>query len=354
MWKNTLTKKLRVTYPIIKAPMFGTDSPELIASVSNSGGLGTYGIGRSSGEVIRSVIKQIRELTDQPFAINLFIPEKSVGGFEKVDEINKVMDLYRKELGINPASFTPPTHILEEQLQVLIEEKVPVVSFTFGYLETKWIDFLKQNGTIVCGTATNVREAVFLEQCGVDFIVGQGSEAGGHRGTFVGEFNDSMIGTMALIPQIINAVNIPVVAAGGIMDGRGVVAAFALGASGVQMGTAFLTCEESGAPGAHKEAILHSTEEQSMITTTFSGKPARGINNFFKKEMEQVVEMIPGYPIQDVLTKDIRDAAAQQNKPEFMSLWAGQATRLSRSLTAKELLGRVVIEAEKTLEQLKI
>jgi nitronate monooxygenase len=349
MWTNHLSKLLGVTYPIIKAPMFGSDSADLIAAVSNGGGLGAYGVGRSNGHVIRSVIKQIRELTDKPFAINLFIPEKKIEGMDKVDGINEAMDMYREELGIKRGTFKAPSHNINEQLEVILEEKVPVVSFTFGSLEVEWIKKLKENGSIVCGTATNVREAIVLEQSGVDFIVGQGSEAGGHRGTFIGEFNTSLIGTMALIPQIVNAVKIPVVAAGGIMDGRGIVAAFALGASGVQMGTAFLTCVESAAPSIHKEAIQESTEEQSMITTTFSGKPARGIHNRFKQEMEQLLPGIPGYPLQDILTKDIRDAAAQQRNRDLMSLWAGQGTRLSRSLRAGELLNEVVKEAEQTL-----
>jgi nitronate monooxygenase len=353
VWTNQLTERLGVNYPIIKAPMLGCESPEFTAAVSNAGGLGAYGVGRSNGKQIRSVIEKIREQTNKPFAINLFIPEKKVEGLERVSAVNGLMDEYRKELGVGTSQFTLPTQNVEEQIEVIIEEKVPVVSFTFGYLEPKWVNLLKKNGTTVCGTATNVREAIYLAETGVDLLVGQGSEAGGHRGTFLGEFNDSLIGTLALIPQIVNAVNIPVIAAGGIMDGRGIVAAFALGASGVQMGTAFLTCKESAAHEKHKEAILNSTEEQSCLTRTFSGKPARGIRNRFKIEMEKFIDNIPGYPIQDTLTRDIRDAAALLNNPDFMALWAGQASTLSRSLTVKGLLEDLVVQAENVVSQLK-
>lgn len=352
MWTNKLSERLGVKYPIIKAPMLGCESPVFVAAVSNAGGLGSIGVGRTDGKGVREAIHKIRELTDQPFCVNFFIPEKTMDGLERVSEVNAVLDSYRKELNISSRPFNPPTYNMEEQLEVILQEKVPVVSFTFGYLEPKWVEILKKNGTAVYGTATNVREAVYLEESGVDFIVAQGSEAGGHRGTFLGEFNDSLIGTMALVPQIVTAVKIPVIAAGGMMDGRGIAAAFALGASGVQMGTAFLTCKESAAHFMHKEAILNSTEEQSCLTSTFSGKPARGLRNRFKTEMESYLEVIPGYPIQETLVRDIRDAAAKQNNPDFMVLWAGQASPLSTCLTVRELMDKLVSETEGVVDRL--
>ncbi|WP_047155350.1 NAD(P)H-dependent flavin oxidoreductase [Aneurinibacillus tyrosinisolvens] len=352
MWTNMLTERLGVKYPIIKAPMLGCESPEFVATISNVGGLGAIGVGRTNGEGVREVIQKIRRLTDQPFCVNFFIPEKRMDGLEHVNDVNSVMEYYRKELNICSKPFMPPNYNIEEQINVILQEKVSVASFTFGCLEPYWIEILKKNGTTVYGTATNVREAVYLEESGVDFIVAQGSEAGGHRGTFLGEFNDSLIGSMALIPQIVTAVNIPVIAAGGIMDGRGIAAAFALGALGVQMGTAFLTCIESAAHLKHKELILNSTDELSCLTRTFSGKPARGIRNRFKTEMESHINLIPGYPIQETLTRDIREAAAEQNNTDFMLLWAGQASTLSRSLTVKELIDRLVVETEDVVNRL--
>jgi nitronate monooxygenase len=311
-------------------------------------------VGRSRGEEIRTLIHQIRELTDRPFAVNIFIPEEPVVETEKITQMDDQLRSYREELNFKEVPFKFSKYYLEEQMEVLLDENVPVVSYTFGALPVKWVEKLKQNGTIVSGTATNVREAIQLEKDGVDYIVGQGSEAGGHRGTFMGTFEHSTIGTMALIPQMLNHVNVPVVAAGGIMDGRGIVASMMLGASGVQMGTAFLTCKESGAHDLHKKAVLNSTEEQSVLTRMFSGKPARGIDNRFKREMENFVDGVPPYPIQDSMTKNLRDAASKQNNIDFMALWAGQGTRLSRSLTALQLIEKLISEAEKTINDFTV
>ncbi|TVY04017.1 NAD(P)H-dependent flavin oxidoreductase [Paenibacillus cremeus] len=354
MWITKFTEQLGIKYPIIQAPMAGSTKPELVSAISNAGGLGSFGAGSSDAKMIRSAIRKIREQTNNPFAVNLFIPEKAVNGLDHVNQINSLMNLYRQELRILPPSDDTqiPVQSIDEQIEVIIEEKVPVISFTFGYLDPTRVHELKRNGVIVIGTATTVQEAVYLEQCGVNMIVGQGSEAGGHRATFLGEFNSSLIGTLALIPQIVDSVNIPVISAGGIMDGRGIAAALALGASGVQMGTAFLTSKESGAHEKHKEAILNSTEEQSVVTRTFSGKPARGIRNKFITEMERYNDIIPGYPIQGELTKDIRKAASEQNDIEFMSLWAGQASRLSRCLPAKEIFDSLITQTESIIKNL--
>jgi nitronate monooxygenase len=197
-----------------------------------------------------------------------------------------------------------------------------------------------------------VREAELLQANGVDAIVAQGSEAGGHRGTFLDDWRDALTGTLALVPQITDRIEIPVIAAGGIMDGRGIIAALALGAEGVQMGTAFLPCKESGAHECHKKAVLSCTEDRTVLTRAFSGRPARGIRNRFTVEMETHRDILPAYPLQNALTRDIRQAAAKQNRPEFLSLWAGQAAALSRGKTAGELLAEWIQEAEQILQQL--
>ncbi len=181
-----------------------------------------------------------------------------------------------------------------------------------------------ERGVAVIGTATTVREAVQWEASGVDLIVAQGSEAGGHRGTFVGAHEQGMIGSMALIPQMVDTVKTPVIAAGGIMDGRGVVASLALGAVGVQMGSAFLPCVESGAHGKYKEAVVNSTDESTVITRALSGKPARGIRNPFITDMERYAEPIPPYPVENALTRDIRVKAAKQGLMDLMSMWVVQ------------------------------
>ncbi len=204
------------------------------------------------------------------------------------------------------------------------------------------------------GTATTVDEAIALEQAGVDAIVAQGSEAGAHRGTFGNaSFATAMIGTMALVPQIVDAVTLPVVASGGIMDGRGIAAAFALGAVGVQMGTAFATTEESGGPAAYKDAILAARETDTRVTRAFSGRAARGIANRFMNEVEaRGPSANLGYPFQNALTRSLRSESARQNRADFLSLWAGQGVRMARRESADALVSRLVRELDTTLKAL--
>jgi len=355
-WHETrVTIQLGIAYPILLAPMAGgTTTPQLVAAISNAGGLGSLGAGYLTPEQIQAAIRSIRDQTDRPFAVNLFVPEPVTEQPEKIKQVNVMMQKYRDELGIEEAPVLSRfAESFEDQIAVLLEEKVPVFSFTFGLLQPEWIEALKASGTTIIGTATTVQEAMELERSGVDIICGQGSEAGGHRGTFLGVHSSAMIGTMALIPQMVNHVNIPVIAAGGIMDGRGVAAAMALGAEAVQMGTAFMTTPESGTHVKHKEAILHSTEESTTITRAFSGKPARGIRNRFLNEMELHENIIPDYPIQNSLTRVIRKAAADQCLPEYLSLWAGQGTRLSRSKTAQEIFSDVVELTESVMQKFR-
>ncbi len=232
---------------------------------------------------------------------------------------------------------------------MVIEERVPVFSFTFGSLAPDLVGRLKENGTKVVGTATTVREGLRLEEDGVDVVVAQGSEAGGHRGTFLGDFGDALIGTMALVPQMVDALSVPVVAAGGIMDGRGLAAALVLGAGAAQMGTAFLACEESGAHPEFKRAVLEATEDETEITRAFSGRAARGIKNRFMTEVGANEEALAPFPVQNALTRDIRAAAQKQDRPEFMSLWAGQASRLARRTKATDLVRETAEGAEAAL-----
>jgi nitronate monooxygenase len=205
------------------------------------------------------------------------------------------------------------------------------------------------------GTATTVEEAIMLEKSGVDAIVTQGSEAGGHRGTFSGDFVSGMVGSISLVPQVVDAIRAPVIASGGIMDGRGIVGALALGASAVQMGTAFLTCDEAGVPDAYKEAILRAHEDQTRITRAFSGRPARGIVNRFMTEVEfnHADDAILPFPLQNSLTRSIRTAAAKQNRAEFLSLWSGQGVRLARRQPASDLVARLAKEIDATLAMLQ-
>lgn len=345
------TDILGIRYPVVQAPMAGgVTTPRLVAAVSNAGGLGSLGAAYMPAEAIREAVREIRDLTDHPFAVNLFVTGPFEVSNEMVQRSNALMQRYRNELEIEaPSGISSYEQPFEEQISVVLEERVPVFSFTFGTPPAGTLRRLRENGTAVIGTATTVREGTMLQESGVDLVVGQGSEAGAHRGTFAGAFEDSMVGSMALIPQLSDNLEVPIIAAGGIMDGRGLAAALMLGAEAAQMGTAFLTCEESGAHPEYKKALLEATDDATTLTRVFSGRPARGIKNRFLVEMSEHEEELPPYPVQNALTKDIRDTARRQDRPEFFSLWAGQAARLSRSFPATELVELVVEEASATL-----
>ncbi|MBS4211189.1 MULTISPECIES: NAD(P)H-dependent flavin oxidoreductase [Neobacillus] len=351
MWENSLTKLLEVRYPIIQAPMAGgVTSSELVAAVSNSGGLGMIGAGYLSPSQLRQQIHEIRELTSRNFGVNLFVPSPYNVDEDKINYAKSVLMPLQEGLGIegNPSlpSFEADLKTFHEQVDIIIEEKVPVCSFTFGLPSAEIIAKLKQHSITLVGTATTVQEAKLNEEAGMDAVVVQGMEAGGHRGTFLGGDQQSLIGLMSLLPQATDSISIPIIAAGGIMDGRGVMAAKCLGALGVQMGTAFLVCEESGANKLHKQAILEAEEDQTVLTKAFSGKMARGVNNRFIHKHEQMENHLPAYPVQNELTKAIRKASAAKGNHEYMSLWSGQSPRLARNITVSELIGRIISEAE--------
>ncbi|WP_026961236.1 NAD(P)H-dependent flavin oxidoreductase [Alicyclobacillus herbarius] len=355
MLNTRITELLKIRYPLIQAGMAGgPTTPELVAAVSNQGGLGTIGGGYLRPDALRDQIRRVRELTERPFAVNLFALE-TVPDIEAavVEDMNAYLNEIREDLGLSQRTGTPAVEVdFEEQVEVVVEEKVPVFSFTFGIPGEKTLQRLKEHAVII-GTATTVREAVLLEQAGVDAVVAQGSEAGGHRGTFAeDDVNRALIGTMALVPQVVDKVQIPVIASGGIMDGRGLVAALALGASAVQMGTAFLTCLESGVHQAYKQRLQASDEDETELTRAYSGKWARGLRTTFMERMAQYPGEIPPYPIQNALTQDIRRAAAETGNVEFMSLWAGQAHALAASHPAGALVQQVLEDAAATLRTL--
>ncbi|GIO88927.1 MULTISPECIES: NAD(P)H-dependent flavin oxidoreductase [Paenibacillus] len=347
MFETAITSKLNIRYPIFQAPMAGgPTTPELVAAVSNAGGLGNLGAGYLTPEQLRHAIRKIRALTDRPFGVNLFVLEQPEESEETIAKMAEYLNSSRKELGIPQNPPLPQySESFEEQVQVLLEERVPVFSFTFGIPSPGVIQSMKQRGTFVMGTATTVDEAIQLELSGVDAIVAQGSEAGGHRGTFLKNGSDALIGLMALVPQICDHVSIPVIASGGIMDGRGLVASLALGAAAVQMGTAFLACTESGAHPTYKQKILSANEDATVITCAYSGKAARGIRTEFIRGMHMYPGKIPPYPIQHVMTRDIRQAAAMANKPEYMSLWAGQGLRLAKDRSAAAIVKQTMDQA---------
>ena len=356
LWHTALAQRLGLDYPIIQAPLAGGgDTPALVAAVCAAGALGFIGAAYLTPTQIVEAARAVRARTARPFGINLFAPLPAPALVpEPGPALARVAPFYA-ELGIPPPTLPASGgYTFDEQLAVALDSGAAVFSFTFGMLPASAIEAIKGRGMCLIGTATTVEEAVSLAQAGVDAIVTQGSEAGGHRGTFATTFDSGMVGTLALVPQVVDAVSVPVIASGGIMDGRGIAAALALGAAAVQMGTAFLTCDEAGIPEAYKEAILQAREHETRLTRAFSGRPARGIVNRFMTEVERpdgAEAMLP-FPLQNVLTQPLRQAAARQGRAELLSLWAGQGVRLARRQAAATLIARLVHETEAVVRRL--
>ena len=352
---NILTIKdlLNIKHPIVQAPMAGACTPSLVAAVSNGGGLGSLGAAPMSPDFLRRQINEIRALTNRPFNINLFSPISEQ--FDSTVTLGlgarTLLENYHKELGLGELS--EPSRIfgpVEEQLAVLMEERVPVISFHFG-VDERHVSAIHEVGSKVMCSATTIEEAMKLDSLGCDVIIAQGSEAGGHRGTFIGSYVNALIGTMALVPQVVDAVSAPVVAAGGIMDARGIVACKALGASGVQMGTAFLGCAESGISEAWRRQLKTASPSQTRITSAVSGKPARGISNRYIREMEAHEEELMPYPLQYALSSAIRKKAAEEENTDFLAMWSGQGIGMLRELSAEELLKTLVQESQLLLSE---
>lgn len=343
-WPGTrLAARLGIAYPIIQAPLAGAAAtPALVAAVSDAGGLGSLGGGYLAPDALRAAIRAIRGLTDRPFAVNLFAPEPAGADPGRIAAMHARLAPYRAAVGLAAAPL--PERYAESfaaQAAVGLDERVPVFSFVFGIPPADLLEAFRARGVTLVGTATTVREARAIAAAGVDAIVAQGSEAGGHRATFLGPAERGLIGTMALVPQVADAVDLPVIAAGGIMDGRGVVAALALGAAGAQMGTAFLTAAESGAPAAQKEAVLASEDESTTLIRAISGKPARGIPNRLSEALAAPDDALLPYPIQHALTRDIRRAAGQRGRADLLALWAGQGAPLATRRRAGEIVADI-------------
>jgi nitronate monooxygenase len=349
-WReNRLTSRLGLQYPIIQGPLGGLSSQRLTAAVSNYGGLGSFGAHGLKPEAIRKVIREIKGLTPKPFAMNLWVSMEDEGALtsteESFDRSLAPLAKHIESVGGAKPSYRPYEPILfEDQAQVLLDEGIFVFSFIYGIPSKQILDEFRRQGIVLIGTATTVDEAIALEQAGVDAIAASGFEAGGHRGSFLQLSEDSLTGTMALVPQVVDAVKLPVVAAGGIGDARGIVAAFALGAEGVQMGTAFLACEESGASTLHREALLSGQARQTALTRGFTGRLARGIKNRLLDVLNQKdVEILP-YPLQRALVRHLSIPAEKAGKPELLPLWAGQGANLSRCSNVNALLDGLVKE----------
>ena len=349
-WTRTgLTTRLGIEYPIIQGPLGGLSSQRLTAAVSNFGGLGSFGAHGLKPDEIRKVIREIRSLTSKPFAINLWVSMEDEGAFASGESaFHRSLSHLSKHIedvqGVLP-SYMPYDPIrFEDQVRVLLEEKVPAFSFIYGIPSKEILDECHHRRIAIIGTATTVDEAIALDGAGVDIVVASGFEAGGHRGSFLRPAEESLIGTISLVPQVVDAVKLPVVAAGGIADARGIVAAFALGASGVQMGTVFLTCEGSGASPYYRQALLSSRAGTTALTRGFTGRLARGIKNQLLDELNNKDTEILPYPLQRHLVRHLSIPAEKAGHNELLPLWAGQSARLSHCEDVNVLLSNLVTQ----------
>lgn len=338
--------RLGLTQPIIQAPMAGGfTSPDFVAAVSAEGAQGSLGAAYMTAEQIGDAVARIRSLTGRPFGINLFS-----GGYATRSDVDPapMLALFAEihaELGL-PAPVLPKLakDPFAAQLPAVLEAQPRVFSFTFGLPPAAAIAALKARDIVILGTATNVAEAKALADLGVDAIVAQGEEAGGHRGTFIGSFEDAMVPTLDLVSQIKAAFAIPVIAAGGLMDGRDIAKALAHGAVAAQLGTAFIACPEAGTAQTHKQALLNAKTDTTEITRAYSGRPARGLHTAFMARTKP--EFILPFPQQNDLTRPMRGAAAKLGKADYLSLWAGRGVTRSRALPLKDLVRTLAAELQ--------
>jgi nitronate monooxygenase len=342
--ESSFTRRLGIDAPIIQGPFgSGLSSVDLVAAVSGNGGLGSFGAHHLDGAGIREVAERIRARTHRAFALNLWIPHQEADDPPLTGEqwraASNLLRPWFRELGVEvpdrPARFMPR---YDEQIEALLEVRPPVFSFVFGVPAPDVLERCRRAGIVTIGAATTPEEAKLLAHAGVDMIVATGMEAGGHRVSFLREPEDCLTGTMALVPQVVDSVEVPVIAAGGIAERRGVQAALRLGAAAVQVGTAFLACEESNAPALHRSMLFSDAARRTSLTRAFSGRLARGIHNEFIERMRGMERDFAPYPVQGWLTARLKEAAVKAGRADMLSLWSGQGAALLRHRRANDLL----------------
>jgi len=352
LWSDSrLLDLLQTEHAIIQAPMASSATPAMAAAVCNAGGLGSLGCAMMDPAAVRGAITQLRDQTNRAFNINFFCHQPPGEDARKNARAAELLQPFYDELALGevPAAQASNFPFDVAMLDLMLELRPRVVSFHFGMPEPSLVTPLREAGIVLLCSATSAREARHLQSMGVDAVIAQGFEAGGHRGDFATSYESSCIGTMALVPQIVDAVTIPVIAAGGIADGRGIAAALMLGASGVQIGTAFLTTDEASVADVHRQAIAAATEEDTRMTRAFSGRPARGIRNRYIDVLAAFEDELPDFPLMNTLSKPLRAASVRRGSGDLVSLYAGQALTLNRSMPAAQLVEALIGETRDVL-----
>jgi nitronate monooxygenase len=341
MWPDRrLLELFKTELPIVLAPMAGVMDADLVIAAAQGGALGSLPCAMLSVEKAREQVNIIRQRVSAPVSMNFFChrgvdadPKREAGWKQR-------LGTYYQELGVDPAAPVNAANRapFDAAMCALVEELKPeIVSFHFGLPDQALLNRVKAAGCIVISSATIVKEAIWLEENGADAIIAQGAEAGGHRGMFLTENITEQPGTFALVPQVVDAVKVPVIAAGGIADGRGIAAAFALGAAGVQIGTAYLRCPESKLSAAARMALAQARDDSTVITNVMTGRPARGVANRVMREVGPISRDAPAFPHAATGLAPLKAAAEKLGKVDFTNLWAGQAVRLGREMPATEL-----------------
>jgi len=351
--RTRLTELLSIRYPLIQAPMAGVTTPELAAATSNAGALGSLGLAASSATAAEQAMAAVKAQSNQPFNVNFFCHRDGAPDGPREARWLKALEPLFSEFGAEaPAVLKTPFRPLEDDpdmLEAVLAARPPVVSFHLGLPNPETVDKLKAYGAILIASAIDPDDARKAEASGMDAIVAQGYEAGGHRGVFDDAAGDAQLGTCALVPQIADAVRVPVIAGGGIADGRGIAAAFALGASGVQMGTAFLACPEANITERYRATMRTATDGDTRLSKAFSGRPARTRNNRYVEAMARERLPLPDFPTMYGFSGPLEEACAQRGSDDCTFVLYGQAAALNREMPAAELVALLVEEARPLL-----
>ncbi|MDB5986361.1 MAG: 2-nitropropane dioxygenase [Nevskia sp.] len=355
MWPDMrIQDLLGIELPIIQAPMAGANGTAMAIAVAQAGGLGSLPCAMLSVEQLRQQFASIRRATPKPINLNFFCHRAPTVDAAREAQWQQQLAPYYRELGIDadaPIASASRAPFDQRYCELVEELKPEVVSFHFGMPDAVLLDRVRASGAKVLSSATTVAEARWLEARGCDAVIAQGAEAGGHRGMFLSTDVATQIGTFALLPQIVDAVRVPVIASGGIADARGIVAAFALGAAAVQIGTAYLLTPEATISPVHRAALLQAQDDQTALTNLFSGRPARGIVNRLMREQGPISDKVPDFPLAGGALAPLRAKAEPAGSGDFMSLWSGQAARLAVAMPAGELTRKLAAEALAQLQR---